>query len=796
MKFTYTWLLDHLETTCEANQITNKLTDIGLEVEDFHNPASVLKDFTVAEIVSAEQHPNADRLKVCKVFDGKETLQIVCGAPNARSGIKVVLAHPGAVIPITGTTLSKGVIRGVESCGMMCSTRELQLGDDHEGIIELPATAQVGQRFVDVMGLDDPVFEINVTPNRGDCLSVYGIARDLSAAGIGKLKPLNIPEIPGTFTADLKIERQVEENLCPIFAARVFRGLKNGQSPQWLQNRLRAIGVSIISSFVDISNYLLFDLGRPSHMFNAAAVKGRLTIRNAKEGEAFLALKEVPYTLDSSMVVIADEKEALSLAGIKGAHSSGCYEETSDVIFESALFDPVNIAQTGRKLNLHSDARARFERGVDAALIIPSVHYATRLLLDVCGGEASQVIVSGQVGKAKTKVSMPTSKVFDVTGVNITQQQSIKILEDLGFQVSCNNAIIEAEVPTWRHDIEFAEDLVEEVIRIVGYDQLPLSPLPAQTFKPVTRSISYGSELIALKKTIVARGYHELQTWSFISTNHARDFGGELETLTLINPISAELCHMRTSLLPNILLAMQKNLHRGVDAQAFFEVGTQFRGIKPDEQDLAFAGVCVGALVPKDWNHQSPTTANVFTAKADLWSLLKEWGMDPDRLMLSQNVPSYYHPQRSGALHLGPKVVVGYFGEIHPRIAAQFDLKKRVAIFELNISKLPSAKKPASKDYKPSDYQSVQRDFAFVVEQSVKASALLQTIAKVDKNLIRDVQLFDVYQGEKVVQGHKSLAIRIEIQADDRTLTDQELQDLSSAVIKAVHDQHKGQLRQ
>lgn len=795
MKFTYNWLCDHLDTKHTPQEIAERLTQIGLELESFINPKESLQGLRVSEIREAEKHPNADRLKVCKVYDGQETLQVVCGAPNARAGIKVVLAYPGTVIPISGIVLSKGNIRGVESMGMMCSTRELCLGEDHEGIIELPQNAPVGEDFVTVMGLDDPVFEIAVTPNRGDCLGVRGVARDLAAAGMGKLKPFSWKPIDARFQTDLRIIRNCEPQLCPIFAGRVFRNIKNGQSPQWMQNRLRAVGASIISALVDISNYVLFDLGRPNHVFNMKSIQGNLQIRHAAENEKFLALKGIEYTLDPSMIVIADDKQALSLAGIKGGQLSGCYDDTTEILFESAVFDPLTIAHTGRMLNLSSDARARFERGVDAGMVIPALDYATQLILDICGGDSSQVVVSGELAQQPKVVSLPKNRVHALTGMSISDEATSQILDKLGFSPIDQKGSFDCTVPSWRHDIEREQDLIEEIARIHGYDNLPLENLPQKVYPQTTTSKLYGADMFSLKKVALGLGYDELYTWSFISPLHAQQFGGDQESLRLINPISSELAYMRGTLIPNLLVAIQKNRNRGYASQAFFEAGSRFRGILPDEQDIVISGVCIGDLKTSDWQNPKPEKADVFSAKSDLSAILNAWGLDLNKLIISTQVPGYYHPGRGGAVHLGPKMIIGYFGELHPHISKSFDIKDRVAIFELNVSRLP-AKKSAPKEIHFSDYQAVERDFAFVFDQNIQAGSVVQSIQKLDKNLIQEVKIFDVYQGEKLAQEQKSLAFRVKMQAQDHTLGDQELQSLSNAIIKTVQELYKGQLRQ
>lgn len=809
MKFTWNWLRDHLETDVAPSVIAEGLTRIGLELESLHNPGEALQGFRIASLVKAEQHPNADRLKVCSVHDGQNTLQVVCGAANAREGIRVVLAYPGTKIPASGVVLSKGSIRGVESMGMMCSATELALGTDSEGIIELDHNAPIGADFAEYMGLNDPVFEISVTPNRSDCFGVRGIARDLAAAGLGRLKPLDCMPRSAQFDAKVRVHRDVGDQMCPLFVMRQFRGVRNVQSPPWMQNRLRAIGVNIISALVDISNYVMFDLGRPNHVFDAKKVAGDVHVRFAHDQETLIALKDVPYTLNSAMMVITDDQKPLSIAGIKGGMASACDGETTDVLWESAVFDPVSIAQTGRTLNLHSDARTRFERGVDAGMVVPATEYATKLILDICGGEVSEIIVSGQTQPSERSVVLRLERIHALTGMSIEEFRVVAILEQLGFVVSKEGAHYRCTVPSWRHDIEREEDLVEEVARIYGYDHLPLTPLPQIAYKSQTDSLLFGKSGFALRKLAVSLGYHELQTWSFISSQkHLRIsanpasaledtcFGVTVDALRIHNPISAELDHMRTSLLPNILEAMHNNRNRGVQSQAFFEMGTQFRGATPQEQEVALAALFVGFAQEPDWQRHEPEAADAFRAKADLFAILQSHGLDTDKLSVSRQVPEYYHPHRSGAVHMGPKVILGYFGELHPVVAARYRLKGRVAAWEAFVSRFPQAKRQSPQAYAVSDFQAVRRDFAFVVGQGVDAADVIRTVRKVDAKLIQDVLLFDVYKGDKLAAGEKSLAIAVTIQAMDRTLSDEELQNLSSAIIKAVQEQHRGHIRQ
>lgn len=810
MKFTWNWLQDHLETSVDPTAIAEGLTRIGLEVESLHNPAESLQGFRVAQILKAEQHPNADRLRVCSVHDGHNTLQVVCGAPNAREGLRVVLAYPGTKIPASGLVLSKGQIRGVESMGMMCSSTELNLGTDSEGIIELDAQAPVGADFADYRGLNDPVFEISLTPNRGDCFGVRGIARDLAAAGFGTLKPLDTQSHKAQFASKVRVYRDVGDDLCPLFVARQFRSVRNGQSPMWMQNRLRAIGANVISALVDISNYVMFDLGRPNHIFDASRISGDIHVRMAQNNEHLIALKEVEYKLDTSMVVIADEEQALSIAGIKGGLASACTEATSDILWEAAVFDPLSIAQTGRKLNLHSDARTRFERGVDREMVLPATEYATKLILEICGGEVSDIVVSGASDAPRRDVYVRSARIHALTGMIIDEHHVGNILGNLGFSCTKNPGGYHCVVPSWRHDIEREEDLIEEVARIHGYEHLPLTPLPDIDYPQQTESTLYGDVGFSLRRLALGLGYHELQTWSFISSqkhvrvrynpvNYVEDigFGPTVDALRIHNPISADLDHMRTSILPNMLEVMHNNRNRGVQSQAFFEMGTQFRGTKPDEQEIALAAIRVGSLEDPDWRDSSPEAADVFHAKADLFAMLRERGLDPDKLSLSRQTPEYFHPHRSGAVHMGPKVILGYFGELHPVLAARYRLKGRVSAWELFVSRLPKPKRSSTPQaYKVSEYQVTRRDFAFVLDQNTAAQDVVRTIKKIDENLIQDVTVFDVYTGEKLSPEQKSLALAVKIQAMDRTLSDEELQNLSTAIINAVQDKHQGHIRQ
>ncbi|MCB5174039.1 phenylalanine--tRNA ligase subunit beta [Microvirga lenta] len=797
MKFTLSWLKDHLETTASLDEIVETLTRIGLEVEGVEDKAKTLAPYKVAYVVSAEQHPNADRLRVCVVDTGEGApIQVVCGAPNARTGMKSVFAPPGTYIPGKNITLGIGTIRGVESRGMLCSAAELEISDDHDGIIDLPEDAPVGQAYAAYAGLDDPVIEINLTPNRPDCTSIHGIARDLAAAGLGTLKDGTVPSAAGKGACPVSVTLDFasgDENLCPTFALRLVRGVKNGPSPEWMQRRLLSIGLRPINALVDITNYVTFDRGRPLHVFDARKVKGNLTVRRAKEGEEVLALDGRTYRLDPGTVVIADEAGVESIAGIMGGEHSGCDETTTDVLIESALWDPLNIAQSGRKLGIITDARYRFERGVDPEFTVPGLDLATKLVLDLCGGEPTEATVAGEVPDTSRAIDFPWSEVPRLSGLDVQPSESKQILEKLGFGLSGSGDRVSVTPPSWRPDIEGKADLVEEVIRIAGVDRIEPKPLPrleAAVAKPILTLIQKRTRLA--KRTLAVRGLVEAVTWSFIAKHEAELFGGGDARLALANPIASELSDMRPSLLPGLMKAAQRNADRGFGDVALFEVGQTFSSDEPEGQNVKAAAVRRGTAraegVGRHWNGGGQTV-DAFDAKADVMALLATLGIPAGGLQVVAGGPAWFHPGRSATLQFGPKNVVGAFGEIHPKVLKALDLKGPLVGFELNLDALPPPKAKPTK-MKPklalSDFQPVTRDFAFVVGRQVQAGDIVKAAQGAERQLIVGVDVFDIYEGTGIDPDKKSVAIAVTLQPTEKTLTDTEIEAVSAKIVGEV----------
>ncbi len=800
MKFTQSWLQEHLDTTADAATVEDTLTRVGLEVEGVQDTAKALAGFTIAAVLSAEQHPNADRLRVCMVDTGSgEPVQVVCGAPNARAGMKSVFSPPGTFIPGKNLTLAVGTIRGVESRGMLCSGAELGLSDDHDGILDLPADAPVGAPYAAWAGLADPVIDIAVTANRPDCLGVQGVARDLAAAGLGTLVDRPVDPVAGTFPCPVAVTLDfgTTPSLCPAFALRLVRGVKNGPSPAWLQTRLRAIGLRPINALVDITNFLTFDRNRPLHVFDAAKVSGDLTVRRAVAGEEVLALDRRSYRLDPSMCVIADAAGVESLAGIMGGEATGCTEATTDVLIESALWEPLNIAQTGRKLGIHSDARHRFERGVDPAFMLPGLDLATRMVVELCGGEASAVVVAGAVPRATGTISFPVSEVERLSGVAATPQEAVAILTRLGFAVGGVGATISVAPPSWRPDIGGKADLVEEVVRIRGLDAIPAVPLPRPPGVPRPVLTPLQARTRRARRALAARGLVEAVTWSFLAKADAEAFGGGGADLVIANPISADLAVMRPSLLPGLLAASRRNADRGIAEQALFEVGQVYAGDRPEDQRTAAAGLRRGAAVPGGARHWSDTRfaagkappVSAYDVKADALALLDALGAPVDRLQIVAGGPAWAHPGRSGTIQLGPQTVIGWFGEFHPRTLAALDASGPLAGFEIILEAIPLPKAKPTRTKPPlavSGFQAVTRDFAFVVDRAVEASRILRAAAAADRKLVAGAAVFDVFEGAAIGEGLKSVAIEVTIQPLDRTLTDADIDAVSARIVAEV----------
>ena len=804
MKLTFGWLKEHLDTARSLDEIAAKLTMIGLEVERIEDKAKLFAPFVIARVVEAKPHPNADRLRVCMVDagDGKP-IQVVCGAPNARTGMKGVFAPPGAFIPGKNLTLGVGKIRDVESRGMLVSEFELQISDDHEGIIELPDDAPVGVPYAKYAGLDDPMIEINLTPNRGDATGVHGIARDLAAAGIGKLKDTPIKTVKGQFPCPVKVTLDfgATTSLCPAFALRLIRGVKNGPSPDWLARRLTAIGLRPINALVDITNFITYDRGRPLHVFDAAKVRGDLTVRRARAGESLLALDGKTYALDETMCVIADDHGVESLAGIMGGEKTGCSEATTDVLIESALWVPMNIAQTGRKLGINSDARYRFERGVDAAFMVPGLESATRMVMDSCGGTASEVTVAGSAAAPERVIDFPVAETGRLTGLAVPLADARRVLESLGFKVAGQGARVKVAPPSWRGDVQDKADLVEEVVRIVGVDKVPSTPFDRGEAprKPVLTPIQIRTR--KAKRALAARNLTEAVTWSFIGKKHAELFGGGKPELALANPIAAELSDMRPSLIPGLVAAAQRNADRGFPDVALFEVGQIFRGDRPEDQLTAAAGLRRALAKPsgigRHWAKRDGEV-DAFDAKADALAVLAAAGAPASALQTMPGGPTWFHPGRSGTIQIGPQNVLGHFGELHPRALEALDAEGPLIAFEVILERIPEPRTRGSRA-KPvlelSPFQPVQRDLAFVVDREVKAAEIVRAAQSADRKLITGVTVFDLYEGQGIAPGKKSIAIAVTLQPRERTMTDAEIEALAAKIVTEVGKRTGGVLR-
>jgi phenylalanyl-tRNA synthetase beta chain len=801
MKFTLAWLKEHLDTDHSAGEIADKLTMIGLEVERLEDKTKLLAPYVIARVVEAKRHPNADRLRVCMVDTGDGTpIQVVCGAPNARAGMKGVFVPPGAFIPGKAMTLAVGTIRGVESRGMLVSEFELQISDNHDGIIDLPENAPVGENYAKYAGLDDPVFEINLTPNRPDCTGVHGIARDLAAADMGKLKGGAIKPIKGEFACPVAVKIETPE-LCPAFALRLVRGVKNGPSPDWLQKRLTAIGLRPINALVDITNFITYDRGRPLHVFDAAKVRGNLAVRRARGGETVLALDGKTYTLDDAICVIADDDGVESLSGIMGGEKTGCSETTTDVLIESALWEPINIAQTGRKLGINSDARYRFERGVDPDFMLPGLDLATYMVLDLCGGTPSEVAVAGSVPVSERVIDFPLSELKRLAGLAVPLPDVRRVLGHLGFFVAGEGERVKVAAPSWRPDVQNKADIVEEVVRIVGVDRVPLTPFNRGDAprKPVLTPIQQRTR--KAKRALATRNLIEAVTWSFIGKAQAELFGGGKPELALANPIAADLSDMRPSLIPGLAIAAQKNADRGFPDTALFEVGQVFCGDAPADQFIAAAGVRRALAKPsgigRHWTKRDGEV-DVYDAKADALAVLVAAGAPPQALQIAPGGPPWFHPGRSGTIQIGPQNVLGHFGELHPRALEALDIKGPLVAFEVILEKIPEPKTKATRA-KPalelSPFQPVERDFAFVVERNVKAADIVRAAQSADRKLIAGVIVFDVYEGAGIEQGKKSIAIAVTIQPREKTMTDAEIETLAAKIAAEVAKRTGGVLR-
>ena len=804
MKFTLSWLKDHLDTEATLEEIVDALNMIGLEVEELDDK-SAFEPFVIARVLTAEQHRDADRLRVLSVNTGSgEPVQVVCGAPNARAGLVGAFAAPGTYVPGIDLMLSVGKIRGVESHGMMCSERELQISDEHDGIIDIDDDGlTVGSSYAAYAGLDDPVIEIGLTPNRPDCTGVRGIARDLAAYGLGTLKEKSTPPVggEGACPVSLSLDFGDTQPLCLGFALRMVRGVKNGPSPAWMQQRLIAIGLRPINALVDVTNYVTFDRGRPLHVFDAAKVAGDLVVRRGRDGESVLALDGNTYEVNDRICVIADDNGLESLAGIMGGEHSGCDENTTDVLIESALWDPANVARTGRDQGIVTDARYRFERGVDPAYMAEGMELATELVMEMCGGEPSEPHIVGYEEPVNKIVSFPLAEIRRLTGIDVPRDEALAILARLGFEADGYGDTVDVSVPTWRPDVDGKADLVEEVMRIYGVNRIDLQPLPRHA--TITERILTTLQVRTrnAERSLAGRGMLEAVNWSFVDATQAALFGGGSAALKLANPITAELSDMRPSLLPGLLAAAQRNADKGIADLALFEVSDVYLDDTLEGQHRKAAGIRRGTAhltgSGRHWNG-SAENVGVFDAKADALAALEAAGAPVGRVQIEASAPDWYHPGRSGVIKLGPKMVLGTFGEFHPQALDRMGVDGPVCGFEIDIGAIPEAKRKATRIKAPLDIsrlQAVRRDFAFVVDSALPAAAINVAVQGADKKLIVGVNVFDLFEGASLGEGKKSVAVEVEIQPTEKTLTDADLEDLAKRVVDNVGQKTGGVLR-
>ena len=795
MKFTLSWLKEHLKTSKTAAELGDALTSLGLELEEIEDLSIQLAPFKTAKIIHAEKHPEADKLNLCRVLTEDGEVQVVCGAPNAKTGLVGIFAPSGSVIPTNGMKLKPTKIRGADSNGMMCSEREMGLSDEHDGIIELPQDTEIGIPITKAMGLDDPVIDIAITPNRADCLGVFGVARDLAAAGHGELMPLHKEPVTGNYPSpisvhlDPSLQQEGWQHACPLFIGRHFKNIKNGPSPDWMQKRLTAIGLRPISALVDITNYVTFDLGRPLHVFDAEKVSGDLSIKLSSGGEKLDALNDKSYELQAGMTILCDENGPEAIGGVVGGLASGCTETTTSLFLEAAYFDPIRTAQTGRLLNVITDARYRFERGVDPDFVCQGMEIATRLILEICGGETSEPVIAGQAPDWQRQYILYQEKCLSLAGIDVPAEDQVRILAALGFDIEdITPGKWQVTPPSWRQDIQSEAHLVEEIIRVRGYDQLLQTALPRQS--PVTQAIltDLQQRQKSAQRCLASRGLSEAVTFSFMSSELTPSFHPEAQPdagLRLLNPISSDLDEMRPSILPNLLQAMQRNLSRGLTDSGLFEIGAQYQNATPKGQQSMVSGIRFGQTHSRHWKQQ-PRTVDAYDAKADVLEALRAAGGPADSAQITTQAPDWYHPGRSGAITLG-KNVLAYFGELHPAILKKMNIKETVVGFELFLDNIPARKgKKSTTRTAPnmSNLQTVQRDFAFILDETIPADKLLRVIKGADKKLISDVTLFDVYQGKGIAEGQKSLALMVTLQPKEQTLTDAEIEKISDKIVE------------
>ena len=790
MKLTLSWLKKYLTTDATIAEIIDGLTQIGLEVESVINQADIYAPFIIAEVISTTSHPEAGKLNICQVNNGTEILQIVCGAKNVRAGLKVALAPIGAKIPINNMVIKKSKIRNVESNGMLCSSSELNLGDESDGIMDLNRNYVVGTSFATSFGLNEVLIEISVTPNRGDCLGIYGIARDLAAAGFGKLNPLEIAHNPGSFTSPIKVE--LKSPSCPKYIGRYFKEVSNKQSPEWLQKDLKSIGLKPISSLVDITNYFTFAFGRPLHVFDADLINN-IEVTESLIGDKFIALNDKEYTLPSNSLIIQDGSKILGLAGIIGDKHTGVSENTKNVFLEIGLFDSDNIAKTSRSLQIESDAKFRFERKIDSEFMLTALDLATQMINDICGGNSSHPIIIDNLNYTPKVIDFPLLELKKRIGMEYPKEKVIEILLSLGFKLEDKGDNLLLTVPSWRHEISMKENIVGEIARIYGYNNI--KSISMNNTLPIKLDPKQSSRY-NISRFIAGLGLDEVITMSFMNSKKAIYFSELHKELYLKNPISSELNYMRPSILPNLLDAVEKNQNRGINNVRIFENSSIFKGINPQDQIPTITGLRSGFNNERS-HYQDQRPVDIFDSKSDIFNIISEMGLDPSKLKnITDDLPTYYHPGRSAALALG-KVIVGYFGQIHPKILQNYGINNNVVGFELFLDNLPLSKPKFGRkgSLEASDYQFVTRDFAFLINKDIMVDSIMRSVVQIDKKLIKDINIFDIFTGNHIEEGKKSVGFTVTIQANDRTLSDIEIDQLSQKIIDIVTETTKGVLR-
>ena len=804
MKFTLSWLKEYLDTNADCDGVLDKLNQIGLEVEEVIDESKNLKDFNCVEVVECENHPDSDHLHVCKVKTASgEILQIVCGAPNAKKDMKAILAPIGSIIPNGNFKITKSKIRGVESCGMLCSERELNVGTDGNGIIELNANVELGTNVADIYGLNDPIIDLNLLQNTAHCLGIYGIARDLSATGIGKLKEFKNYKIESKIPSPFRVDIQ-DEN-CLEFTFRYIKNVKNCESPDWMKQRLKAVGINPKNALVDITNYVMLVLNRPLHCYDADKIGENFLVKASKGGEKFLALDKNEYVLPQDATLICNSNnDILGLGGIIGGDSSATSNDTKNIVLECAIFEPLSIARTARKLNINTDAKFRFERGVDKNTSELAINYATYLIQSICGGENSEIVrkTSNNYDKNSKIINLNVSSVELLLGLKIERNKIIEILKNLGYGVVedlQNLDTLILTIPSWRTDIFVKETIIEDIIRVYGYDNLKEIKINNEKISESQENIEIANLNKKLWNTsllLVSNGMTEVVSWSFMKEDLAKEFATINEKLRIKNPITADLSYMRPSIIPNLLTIVKNNKDRGIENISIFEKGRVFLGLEPENQKRMIVGIRTGLTCEKDI-YNSSRQYDIFDVKKDLFDVLKIFGISADNLLITHDVPDYYHPSRSGAIKMG-NIFLGVFGEIHPLKLNKLGIKSRVNAFELYLDNLPKQKEQKitqKKKFIVNDLQPVFRDFAFILDSSVEVGKIVDMVKKIDKNLIKDVHIFDIYEGKNIEDGKKSMAFSIKIQPVVKTLTTEEIDSISDKIISSITEKFNGILR-